>query len=112
MVQKLESVLVDLVHGKLRALRLLVEINEAGGTRLELGLVVRVHCAELCWVYSVIVQRLLSLAFIACLGLECVEPGSGASIDIFRVFAREVLLVAPNFVEQTRTALRGRIPRY
>ena len=55
MVQKLESVLVDLVHGKLRALRLLVEINEAGGTRLELGLVVRVHCAELCWVYSVIV---------------------------------------------------------
>ena len=105
MVQKLETVIVCLMQRERRSLRLLVEIDKARRTGLQLRLVVSIHRTELEGVEPVLVKGLLALSM-AGYGVKCAETISGLSIDVLLVFFREEFFVFPHLIKYARASLR------
>ena len=105
MVQKLETVIVCLMQWERRSLRLLVEIDKARRTGLQLRLVVSIHRAELEGVEPVLVECLLALSM-AGYGVKRAETISGLSIDVLLVFFREEFFVFPHLIKYARASLR------
>ena len=60
-IQVLEAVIMCPMHWERRSFRLLIKVYEASGSRLKLRLVERIHRAELCRVYPMVMKGLLAL---------------------------------------------------
>ena len=107
MVQELKAMIMGLMHWEGRSFSLLVKIYEASRTRLQLSLVVSIHCAKLHWIYSMIMKRLFSLS-VAGRWLKSAETLSSRAIDVVCLLLSEELIVLPHLVQNARASFRCR----
>lgn len=76
--------------------RLFIKVNETSGSWLQLGLMISVHGAELCWINLMIMQRVLSSRLLT-QRIYRSEPIAQMIVLVLIAFG-EVFFVLPYFI--------------